>query len=130
MRSAISNPVAFESGSFAPVWSGFSIDPGASVFYTRVGNIVSLYFSGGSATGTSNATTMSLTSLPASIRPNFTRRLPMLLVNNGVRLRGFCDVAGNGTLSFGVPDTATNPGGFTASGGKGVATQPLTYPIR
>lgn len=109
------------SGSFVPTWTGFSAAPSGSISYTRMGRVVTLQF-GLTPSGTSNATAMTLTSLPSSIRPLTSpqARVPCLVVDNGaVTLGAFGFGATPGALVFYLGSTP-NASGFTNSGTKGL----------
>jgi hypothetical protein len=109
-------------GSFTPTWTGFSVAPTGAISYTIIGSLVTLEF-GALCTGTSNATAMTITNLPAQLRPLTTTDpigVPCWLVDNGaVALGGFRHKIPAGTLEFfkgAAPPSAT---GFTNPGTKG-----------
>jgi hypothetical protein len=124
---AVTNVPSISSGSFTPTWAGFSSAPTGNISWQKitgpVGSLVMLFF-GATSTGTSNATDMSLTSLPSTIRPltDSATRYPCVLVDNGARIQGsFGFGTPAGTLNFAAD---TNYSGFTAASSKGVP--PLT----
>ncbi len=71
------------SGSFTITGTGFTVNPTGTAIYTVTNGQVSLYVP--SLTGTSNATTFTLTGLPACISPTSVRRMYAVdAVDNGV----------------------------------------------
>jgi len=135
---ALSAHYGFESGSFTPAWSGFSVDPsGADVDWVRMGNIVYLRID--SAVGTSNATTMTITNLPANLRPVTGNRQIFVIggmVDNGAEVDKACMVnIDNGpTITFGLGFNNSGGGGWNSSAtnkgfgpGTGARKQRLMY---
>lgn len=111
------------TGSFVPTWTGFGgSPPTCTIFYTVIGGLKILQFGAVNTTGTSNATGMSITNLPAVLRAQTdpSARGLCVLTDNGLQAAG--------AFSFGVavatmvfykgtaPPSAT---GFTAAGSKG-----------
>jgi hypothetical protein len=135
------------SGSFVPVWSGFSSDPTLTVFFTRLttavigaSDIAILRFAPpGSPTGTSNATNMSITNLPGAITPDgaiggsIAHLIGTVIDNGSLNLIARADAGFTGTLTFsigrdnGIAGTAfgLSPTLFTAAGVKGISQQTL-----
>jgi hypothetical protein len=72
-------------GSFTPTWTGFSSSPSGVLNWVKMGNLVLLYTANAvSLTGTSNATTMQITNLPAEIQPANGVEVPCVgVVDNG-----------------------------------------------
>lgn len=119
---AVAGAPTVTSGSFTPTWAGFSSAPTGDISWQKiagpVGSLVMLYFPS-TATGTSNATDCSLTSLPSTIRPltDSAARYPCVVVDSGARVAGsFGFGTPAGTLNFAVGTSFT---GFTNSGSKG-----------
>jgi hypothetical protein len=108
------------SGTFTPTWTGFSAAPAGTVSYTRVGRICTLQFA--LPQGTSNATTMTITNVPAVIRPGTSpqARIPCLVIdNNIVTLGAFGFGVTSGTMVFYIGSTPSSSG-FTSPGTKGL----------
>ena len=59
----------YQEGSYTGTLTGCTTSPTTTVYYTKVGNIVHLNNLAAGVTGTSNASTMRLTGMPALIRP-------------------------------------------------------------
>jgi hypothetical protein len=117
-------------GTFTPTWSGFSVPPTGAVFFTINGSLVTLEF-GGLCTGTSNATSMSITNVPAQLRPLSTTDptgAPCWMVDNGVVCVGGFRKAGLSSLEFFKGIAPPDITGFTNSGTKGFSLgQTLSY---
>ena len=118
----------FQSGSFTPAWSGFSVAPTGNMNWQLVGNQVTLKWIG--TTGTSNATSMSIGNVPVQIRPSgasVVGMLPTIVIDNSNRVQGSFGFGGTSTYQFnmGSPLSGT---GFTNSGTKGLdAAWTVTY---
>lgn len=120
------------SGTFTPGFTGFSASPSANTAqYAITGNLVALQLS--FTTGTSNATTFTITGLPAAIRPlrKQVLRFPGLVDNGGTLSTGQAVINTDGTISLYPSDASTawtntgNKGGT----GAGPAYSTLVYPI-
>lgn len=68
--------------------------------------------------GTSNTTDLSITGVPASLRPSAVRTIGVRVRNNGAYVYGMAQVDPSGVINF---YTDFGGGGFTAVGTKGVA---------
>ena len=104
------------TGSFSGTLTGCTTSPSASFDWVRNGNLISLYCNTG-LVAVSNTTSMTITGLPASIRPTFGRNIVCLLQDNGTNMIGWVNVGPSGTMTFAV---AGGAGGFTSSGNKGI----------
>jgi hypothetical protein len=120
------------SATFTATLTGFATNPTCTASYQIVGDYA--YLSIPTATGTSNATTLTLTGIPVEARPASGQAvLSMCSDDGGVRP---CRVAvgTDGVATFQLYSTATNQYssiGFTSSGVKGVTgTITLIYKIR
>jgi hypothetical protein len=81
-----------------------------------------------SANGTSNATTMTATGLPAEIRPTTGSNHYWPVRDNGAQQMGTVSVDSAGTLTYGANAAQILAGGgFTAAAGKGITSGSLTY---
>lgn len=117
-----------ERGSFSATMTGFSSDPAPTVKYTRTGQHVDLMFAT-TGVGTSDATGMTLSSLPASIRPASTPSVPCLVEDNGTIGQGWAFFSGD-TITFGN-GVAGSTSGFTNSGQKGIQlNQVISYTMQ
>jgi hypothetical protein len=116
------------SGTCTLTGTGFSgTAPSVTANYTVYNNIVFLYIPYNTITGTSNATTFTITGLPAAIRPTVTHVLDMVIAqDNGttttcsvsIYLTGVIDL-GNGLLG----------GAWTNSGTKGLYTTNISWSL-
>lgn len=117
------------TGSFTGTLTGGTTSPTGTVYYRKVGNIVSLNYFGSSWAMTSNATTMTMTGLPSALRTTNADGaiIPCLVYDNGAYAIGFAAPINDGTISFGK---AGDIAGFTSSGSKGVPEGwSITYPV-
>jgi len=117
---------ASTTGSFVATLTGFSADPTTpTVRWNKSLDTVTIIFAFGTFTGTSNATTWTITNLPAALTPNYGQVVPIMgLVDAGSAqpAAGVVLISGT-TLTFGLDGTDVNTGGgFTASGNKGFVT--------
>lgn len=117
--------LTYDQGSFTPTWTGFTSSPGGTLFWTRIGATVTL-FTNAAITGTSNATTMTITNLPAEIQPTRDCGIPVLgMEDNGTQNQfGQAVASHSGTITFSLMQANTSTGViqphlFTASGTKG-----------
>lgn len=120
------------TGSFTPVWTGFSVDPIGDIDYTKIGALVILQ-AGALMTGTSNATEMSITNLPTILRPPTAAepRGTCMITDNGAQALGaFSFGVGAGTIKFWKGTAPPDAAGFTNVGDKGFPPfAPIIYPI-
>jgi hypothetical protein len=109
-----------DQGTFTMTYSGFTSSVTGVAVWTRVGNLVTLYFP--AATGTSNATTMTGTGMPTNIRParahNY--RVGQVFESSGSFSYGTVTIGTNGTCTFEFNAESFGGGNFSASGTKGV----------
>jgi hypothetical protein len=108
----------FASGTFTATLTGCTTSPTGTATWYRAGNVVTLVLPS-SLLGTSNATTCTVTGLPAGIQPatlaNQNQRVGYFN-DNGSHVGVFANIQdGSGTISF-FRDGFTN---FTTSGTKG-----------
>jgi hypothetical protein len=116
-----------DTGTFTLTGTGFTAGVTATVTWTRVGKLVTAQI--GSLSGTSNATTLTGTGVPAAIQPATlsTQTVGMgFITNNGVATgAAFVTITnGSGTWTFGLGG-GTNT--FTASGAKSIVGQTFSY---
>lgn len=121
--SAAWEDISGDSGSFTGTFTGFSGSVSGTIYWKKTGQFVSLR-AGAQISGTSNATTFTITGLPAVIQPATNRFVNVSgLINNGVDgLIGGFSING-GTISVQRMDMTTGSvsvSNWTASGTKGV----------
>ena len=121
------------TGSFTGTLTGFGSNPTGTVSYAKRGNTVTLWMDDAEIIGTSNATTMTMTGLPAAVRPASAVQAFCPLRNNSNSLRfGKAIISASGaTITFMLQDSdffsASN---FTASNSKGItAGWSITYRV-
>jgi hypothetical protein len=120
------------SSLFTGTLTGMTVATTGNVDYVISGGYCTLNV-GVNITGTSNTTALSMTGLPAQVRPARNITVPCsALSDNGVSMNGTASIAG-GTISFSqwtVAGTRVTDGLFTAAGTKGVlAGWTVTYPL-
>ncbi len=104
------------TGSFTGTYTGGTTSPTVTCFYTKVGTSVTLYVP--AATATSNATSFSMSGLPAAIQPTTTKWCAAAngsFTNNGAVVVGYTEVSA-GSLVF--ANSTIGTAGWTASGTK------------
>lgn len=124
------NPIPYSKGSFTGTLTGYATPPTGTINYTIQGRMCTLS-AFAAITGTSNAVTLTLTGLPAEVRPVSAKaHLAFGLEDNTAFpwFGGFSLTAGGSVASFFMAAVSTapgsvagNPSGFTASGTKGLA---------
>ena len=112
------------SGSYTGTATGISGTPTSTIYYRVVGNIVHLRIDGG-FTGTSDATSFTITGAPVAIRPdNGTGATMAHVVNNGSFEAG-------GSVAMGTNGTITvrrlGASNWTASGTKALDATAMSY---
>lgn len=106
---------AIEKGTFVLTATGLTTTVQVTAHYARSGSIVVLYIP--PVSGTSNATTYTLTGLPAALKPaNDQGFIPVIVQNNGTLAHGYMRVLTTGVIQFLHNFSGS---GFTASGLKG-----------
>lgn len=118
--------------NFTGTLSGMTAGTTGQIDYIVNGSMVWLQRSGGVAaiTGTSNANSMSLSGIPAAIRPKFTTLAVChgLIDNGSAALGGVASISSGGIATFNL--AANPPATFTAAGTKGLAAGwTMTYPL-
>jgi hypothetical protein len=117
----------YQEGSFTGTGTGFTTSPTCTIYYTIVGNSVTMDISGAGISATSNATTFTITGMPAEARPASTKIVLVRTKNNGAAFvisPAQIDSAGTITL-FNGPDA----GSFTNSGTKACPAQSFAYTL-
>lgn len=125
------------SGSFTGTLTGCTTSPTATINWYRTGNLVTLYFTS-NLQATSNSTSMTVTGIPASLRPTTSVRAfcaPDFVDNGQSSIMPYALINSSGVATF-IPlfnffSAATfDDASWTTSGTKGVAGgASLTYPI-
>lgn len=113
-------------GSFTGTLTGGVTSPTATLTWQRNGNLVTLFIPEYSVT--SNATTMTITGMPAStVQPATAQYFPVRISDNGgSKVWGIVRIETTGVLTF----FATAAGGaFTASGTKSFDATSITYSL-
>lgn len=119
-------------GSFTGTLSGMTGSTTGQINYMVDNSMVWLHRSGSGAgiTGTSNATTMSLSGIPAVITPKFTTLAVChgLIDNGSADLGGVASISNTGSATFKI--AANPPAAFTNVGTKGLAAGwTMSYPL-
>ena len=115
----------YSEGSFTVTGTGFAVNPTGTAEYVKVGTLVSLYVP--ALTGTSNATTFTLTGLPAAIVPTLQAYALVVATDNGVRVTTLATLSpGSSVLTINV---TINGGAWTTSGTKALLPCWLTYAL-
>lgn len=118
--------VQFETGSFTGTLTGFTATVTGTVDYSIVGDIVTLSVAT-DITGTSNATTMTLTGMPADLYPSGTRGTFARIQDNTTTYAIVrASVSSTGTITF---YTNASTGAFAAANTKGLLACTLIYKI-
>ena len=107
------------TGSWVPTWTGFSVAPTGTMFYSIIGPMVILGMSI-NGTGTSNSTSMAINNIPSIIKPSTggTGRSPCIVTDNGTVSQGAFDFVSNSIVFY--IGSAPSTSGFTNSGSKGL----------
>jgi hypothetical protein len=124
----------FENGSFAFTLTGFGTPPSGTMFYTKIGPVVTWYLKD-SVSATSNATEMNIAAgtIPSAIRPAQARNIAIPLFNSGIVRYGGAVIFNEGSVIFVLSDLTTGEVSgslFDNTGTKGVVgSMSLTYNI-
>ncbi|HNB44617.1 MAG TPA: hypothetical protein PLL72_10500 [Burkholderiaceae bacterium] len=112
-------------GAFTASLTGCSAAVTGTARYVVDNDVCTLYLPG--LTGTSNATSATITGLPASMQPgSAVFGTALLSLDNGVEVVAQCDITA-GVITLYRNGSAT---GWTASGTKGIRAQTITYRMR
>jgi hypothetical protein len=118
-------------GTFVGTLTGFAAGPTGNVNWQRIGNHVTLSIPT-AITGTSNSTAMTMTGMPAIIRPAATVNLPGInITDNSVNTNfGACSISAAGVITFSATNGLGGTGAFTNINTKGIsAGAVLVYPV-
>lgn len=113
------------TGDFTGTMSGYAAAPSTTFHFDKVGNIVTLsLLDFNSVLGTSNATTLTLTNLPAALQPATGQPFcPCTVQNSGTNVLGWASFApGSPVVTFFIGNTTTGAfnGAFANTGTKGL----------
>lgn len=129
------NDLTAFAGTFTATLTGYAANPTGTVNYVQIGRLVHMWITAG-ISGTSNATALTMTGLPARItpaNPHFCRCTS--ITNNGADFLGGASVANTGIISFTLDlvsgtNIVASSTAFTAAGTKGLQTAwSITYGI-
>lgn len=113
------------SGSFTPTWTGFGgSPPTGTIFYQKIGGLVILQCDAIGMTGTSTTTALTITNLPAILRPQTdpAARVVCMVTDNGVQAVGAMSFGvAAGTVVFYKGTAPPDAAGFTGAGSKGLS---------
>lgn len=116
--------------TFTGTLTGMTGTTTGTIHFRREGNLVHLYVKTSAVTGTSNATSMTMTGLPTALQPVDTPHVGTFnLIDNSVNVTGIASISG-GTITF-SGDIANYAGtGFKNSGTKGLDVGwTMAYPL-
>lgn len=116
----------FAEGSFTGILTGCSTSPSATFRYVRIGDLV-VFSASSSLEATSNATTMTITGLPAWLTPSTLKTMNHIVKDNGTLIHGKLVIGIDGVLTFYKDANST---AFTASGTKGIVGLSGCYTIQ
>lgn len=113
------------SGNFTPAWTGFGgTPPTGKIFYQKIGGLVIAQCDATGMTGTSTTTALTITNLPAILRPQTdgAARVVCMVTDNGAQAVGAASFGvAPGTIVFYKGTAPPNAAGFTAAGSKGLS---------
>lgn len=106
-----------DTGTFTGTMTGMTTSPTILITFRRMGSIYVYTGAASTVSGTSNATTMTMTGIPAVAQVSTQQAVYCRVVDNGVTQLGIA-LLGGASVTFGL-GSATS-GGFTAAGTKGL----------
>jgi hypothetical protein len=117
----------YQEGSFTGTGTGFTTSPTCTINYTIVGNMVTMDITGAGISATSNATTFTITGMPAECFPTNTKAILLRTKNNGAaHIVSVATIANTGVITlFNGPDGAA----FTNSGTKACPAASFCYTL-
>jgi hypothetical protein len=113
----------YTEGTFTATGTGFTAGVTATAQYVRVGKLATLRLP--DLSGTSNATTMTVTGLPAAMSPTAVIRQPVVIQNNGAYALGMMQITGTTIDVFSTGGFT----GFVATGAKALISTAIAYPL-
>ncbi len=121
----------YSTGTFTPVYNGFSADPTGDVSWAISNNVATLRFPADD--GTSDSSLFTITNLPDALVPNATKRIPIAhLQDSGAFVSASINLPASGVSTILVFEADGDSAGWTASGAKGFGTSfvAVTYLLR
>ena len=113
------------NGQYTGTMTGLTTTETGTIRYEIAGAVCVLYIP--AISGTSNATTCTITGGPAAIRPDRQHVCLMRITDNGTVALGAVTAETNGVLTFSADVTG---GAFTASGTKGTVLTTVAYHLK
>lgn len=111
-----------DSGTFTGTLTGFAAGINVTCAWAKMGNVIVLVLDSNGAvdTGTSNATSMTMTGVPAEIQPAITQEMPIAFLEDNTTIAGgnTAQISG-GTITL-FKGTSSSGASWTASGTKGI----------
>lgn len=115
------------SGTFTITGTGFTANPTSTAKYKMVNGIVFLYIIQNAISGTSNATTFTLTGLPTAIRPASVHVATTVQAQNAsISVVGSASINPGGSITLG---NGALGGAWTASGTKGLYSTEFNWSL-
>jgi hypothetical protein len=105
--------------------TGLTTTPAAGFLYGKRGGIVTISIP--TLNGTSNTTACTLTGIPAEVRPDASKVVPVRIQNNGTITMGIGTVDSSGVITLSPADGS---GTFVGSGSKGVIATEISYQVK
>jgi len=125
----------FASGSFTGTLTGYATPPTGTVTYRifgssdGTGKVCTLSIAA-ALTGTSNATSLTMTGLPAACTPSVGVWANSLVHDNGINVQGAAQIVASATTITFSMGTTLSASGFTNPGAKGLAIGwTISYPL-
>jgi len=112
------------NGTFLATLTGCNTSPTGTIRYNKIGRVV--YLSIPQIGGTSNATSATLTGMPASIFPMRSQVHVGIAKDNGTVVVAVLTIGTDGVITLKNGITSAN---FTASGAKGIEAQVIAFPL-
>ena len=135
LTSASGTAVEVATATWTPTWTGFSSAPTGNLRYQIYGDGTHQFVivgddQGALLDGTSNATTMTITGIPAAIRPDTDALTPLFIMkSSGTTGFGYASASAAGTITFYAGDPPVFDG-FANSSTKGLfAGVSFMYPL-
>lgn len=119
--------IGYQEGSFTGTTTGHATPATGTIYFVRVGKLVTLNVP--TLTGTSNAATFTVTGLPASITPARNQgRVLASIEDNTTVAEGYIAVTSSGTIAIAKSLTASGSD-WTTSGSKTLSSLSLSYTL-
>ena len=113
----------YDEATFTATGTGFTVNPTGTAEYVRIGRIVLLFLP--ELTGTSNATTFTVTGMPAAIQPTNISYQLARMVDNGGEIIGLIElIAASSTINL---YASSGGAAWTAAGTKTLYRHVIAY---